>query len=33
MSEKRIRESQYQFQVALNEKRPRTTFGMMINAG
>ncbi len=33
MSEKHTREPQYQFQVALDEKRPRTTFGMMINAG
>ena len=32
MSEKKTREPQYQFQVALEEKRPRTTFGMMINA-
>jgi SAM-dependent methyltransferase len=32
MSEKKTREPQYQFQVALDEERPRTTFGMMINA-
>ncbi len=33
MSEKHTREPQYQFQVLLDEKRPRTTFGMLINAG
>lgn len=32
MSEEKTREPQYQFQVALDEKRPRTTLGMMINA-
>ncbi len=30
MSEKHAREPQYQFQMALDEKRPRTTFGIMI---
>jgi len=33
MSEKHTREPQYQFQVALDEKRLSTTFGMLINAG
>ena len=33
MSEKHTREPQYQFQVALDENRPRTTFGIMIYSG
>ena len=33
MSEKHAREPQYQFQMALDEKRPRTTFGIMIYCG
>jgi cyclopropane fatty-acyl-phospholipid synthase-like methyltransferase len=33
MSERKTREPQYQFQVALDEQRPRTTLGIMINAG
>jgi len=32
MSERKTREPQYQFQVAVDEQRPRTTLGIMINA-
>lgn len=32
MSSNRTREPQYQFQVDLDEKRPRTTLGVMVNA-
>jgi SAM-dependent methyltransferase len=32
MSDRKTRERQYQFQVAVDEQRPRTTLGIMINA-
>lgn len=33
MTDRKTREPQYQFQVDLDEEQPRTTFGIMINAG